>query len=646
MPSICQQLNVWLCCVLASLLLSGVARAATIQVDDTADELNSDGSCSLREAIQAANTDAAVDGCAAGSGADVIQVPAGTYTLAIAGADEDANLTGDLDVTASAELVGAGRESTILDGAGLDRVLDVRCTVDIDTSECTPAVTARVAGLTIRNGDAPSGRGGGFRNTGHAGGGSTGPNTLLEDVRVTGNTSTRGGGVGDEGVLTIRNCLIDHNEATVSAGGGVDTFGRTVIEESEIANNEAAGQGGGVYNNALMAVRRTLIRANTAGTLAGGYIDINGLSRLENVTVTGNTAGTAGGGVACGDLLDSCEIRMSHVTIYGNTSGSGGGGLAMTSSGSYITQVKNSIIAGNGSVDVSGTIVSNDYNLVQNVGSSTGWSGAHDQLGISARLTSLADHGGRTLTLALKANSPAIDAASCTDNDDDAVTTDQRGVARPLGDSCDIGAFEWMPSRVLRTAAEPSGVHCASGGVRIESGPDANLSGELDDAEVDDTKYACNGAPGPIGMTGASGMDGESGPSGAKGDPGPSGVNGMNGERGAKGDDGERGPNGENGEDGKPGANALVTTTELEQGSNDCEFGGLRVETGTDLDGDAELDDAEISDTHIFCAPSETSCSVTAVRGRSAPVTTALLWCVFAAGVLYRRRRRATRSGH
>ncbi len=60
-----------------------VAYAATITVTTTDDELNVDGDCSLREAIQAANSDAAVDACTAGSGADVIELPAGAYTLTV-----------------------------------------------------------------------------------------------------------------------------------------------------------------------------------------------------------------------------------------------------------------------------------------------------------------------------------------------------------------------------------------------------------------------------------------------------------------------------------------------------------------------------------------------------------------------------------
>ena len=56
-----------------------IARAATINVTTTDDEVNSDGDCSLREAIRAANLDQAVDGCTAGNGADTITLPTGNY---------------------------------------------------------------------------------------------------------------------------------------------------------------------------------------------------------------------------------------------------------------------------------------------------------------------------------------------------------------------------------------------------------------------------------------------------------------------------------------------------------------------------------------------------------------------------------------
>jgi CSLREA domain-containing protein len=131
------------------------AYSATITVNTIDDELNSDGDCSLREAVQAANTDTAVDGCAAGSGADTIDVPAGTHTLSISGAGEDANATGDLDITDDLTITGVGTTSTVIDGAGIDRVFST-----------LSGATVEMTGVTVRNGTMAEG--GGIYNSGTA----------------------------------------------------------------------------------------------------------------------------------------------------------------------------------------------------------------------------------------------------------------------------------------------------------------------------------------------------------------------------------------------------------------------------------------------------------------------------------------------
>ena len=154
-------------------LAPGGVEATTIDVTTPADELNADGDCALREAIEAANTDAPVDACAAGNGLDTISIPAGTYLLAIPGADEDANATGDLDVTASVTITGAGEAMTILDGAGLDRVLDV------DPAQAGTLDVA-ISGLTVPGGV------GGIRSFG---------SVAITDVTARDNTgATLGGG--------------------------------------------------------------------------------------------------------------------------------------------------------------------------------------------------------------------------------------------------------------------------------------------------------------------------------------------------------------------------------------------------------------------------------------------------------------------
>src|SRR5262249_12990409 len=105
----------------AVLLASGPSWASEFVVNSTADAVDakpgdgvcatSSGVCTLRAAIQEAN---------AHSGKDSITLPAGTYTLSIAGPAEDAAATGDLDITDDLILNGAGAETTIVDGAQLD----------------------------------------------------------------------------------------------------------------------------------------------------------------------------------------------------------------------------------------------------------------------------------------------------------------------------------------------------------------------------------------------------------------------------------------------------------------------------------------------------------------------------------------------
>jgi CSLREA domain-containing protein len=106
---------------LAGARIGAATPDASIAVTTTVDELNMDGDCSLREAVQAANSDTAVDACPAGAGADTITLPAGTYLLDQAG--------GDLKLTSDIALRGAGANATILDAGGDDRsVLQTRNT--------------------------------------------------------------------------------------------------------------------------------------------------------------------------------------------------------------------------------------------------------------------------------------------------------------------------------------------------------------------------------------------------------------------------------------------------------------------------------------------------------------------------------------
>ena len=138
--------------------------------------------------------------------------------------------------------------------------------------------------------------------------------------------------------------------------------------------------------------------------------------------------------------------------------------------------IQNSIVAGNTdltgnifSPDCSanpGQIISTNYNLVGN-NQRCNWPAAiNDQVGVDPLLDALADNGGETLTHALLAGSPALDAgnpAGCTDHLANPLTTDQRGLARLVdGDNngsaiCDSGAFEAGADVLAVTKSGPGG---------------------------------------------------------------------------------------------------------------------------------------------------------------------------------------------
>lgn len=391
--------------LLAIALPASPVRAQTITVNTTDDEANADGDCSLREAILAANGDVAVDACDAGAGADIIVVPAGDYTLTLAGAGEEEALSGDLDLTSELTIDGAGMGLTNIDGAAADRIFDIHS-----------GARVVIRGVTIRNGAADNG----------AGILAIGPLTL-RNSRVTGNTASGvGGGLYAGNAITVTESRLDGNQAA-SGGGLFVSFLEVIVMRSEISGNTVDGGGGGVYSSGALAIANSTLSGNTAGGSGGGLLVVENPSNyLYNVTISDNTAGAA------------------------NQFGDGGGVLAAGG-----LHAANSLISGNhdlGATDVhpdcSGNLQSEGYNLLGNVagctisGDTTG-----NLLGVDALLDPLQNNGGATFTHALLPGSPALDAGNpggCDDHDGAPLTTDQRGASRPGPGSarCDIGAYE------------------------------------------------------------------------------------------------------------------------------------------------------------------------------------------------------------
>ena len=291
--------------ILTLAVVASPALAADIAVNTTADENNFNGNCSLREAITAANTDAVRDACAAGSGADAITVPAGTYTLSISGANEDAALMGDLDVTGTTDINGAGARETIVQG---DAAFDDRIFDNTGTTE--------ISGLTITGGNAGStADGGGVRNT-------EGDLTLHEVSVSDNNTAGDGGGIVSEGGgLDIIDSTVSGNEADGNIGGVYQEDGTANIKNSTISGNQSAQNYGGVAAalKTAMNIRSSTIASNTSSGPGGGiFTTVFSNTYVKNSIVSANTTtdcDTASGSsiVSQGhniDRADSCDFTQ------------------------------------------------------------------------------------------------------------------------------------------------------------------------------------------------------------------------------------------------------------------------------------------------------------------------------------------------
>ena len=163
-----------------------------------------------------------------------------------------------------------------------------------------------------------------------------------------------------------------------------------------------------------------------------------------NLTFTGNVARTTAGGITeAGGLSfgsNSPVITLTNATLSANTATGGeaeGGDAAL---GGSTTVVENTVVsagsAGAGFENCVGTPTSAGHNLDSL--DQCNFHAGGDLLNTDPRLGALADNGGGVATMALETGSPAIDAGASSG----CPATDARGVLRPAGAACDIGAFE------------------------------------------------------------------------------------------------------------------------------------------------------------------------------------------------------------
>ncbi len=475
-----------LACALALLALAASASAGTIAVAN----LNDSGAGSLRDAI----AKAAVN--------ETIVLPSGQITLTTGPIAFEKNLT----------IVGVGPGGSIVSGNDASRVFTITGTpkVLLEGLTVTHGKDVNGAGIlasgevTLENVAVSANHAGGSGVAGFGGGIELGAGTyVLSDTVVSENTA--GGGAEGAGfgggieysptaekqslTLSLVRSRVTDNRAGVGDagfGGGIDASSgqdngaiSISLSSSSLSGNVAGGGGaesgfggglelssGGKNNVLALTVDRSSVTGNAAGggaakssgfgggiTYSSGGEGVTQTLAVTNSTIAGNTAG--GGGAEADGFGGGLEFgggtgTLSHVTVAGNSAGGGGGtslgaGLELGPLGTG--GIDNSIVAANSGGNCSAAVVSRGHNLDD--GTSCGFAGTGDKSGADAKLGPLGEHGGPTPTRLPLAGSPAIDAgdpATCP-------STDQRGVARPQGGGCDIGAVE-----LQRPAATTSSV--------------------------------------------------------------------------------------------------------------------------------------------------------------------------------------------
>ena len=438
-----------------------------VNTDTVVTNANDSGAGSLRQAILNAN---------ATVGADTITF-AGVFTDATP--DIITLTSGKLTITHDLTILGTGASKLTISGNNVSGVFEILGT----------GTDASIDGLKIANANDPLGsilvnsnanlsltRSTVSDNKGVVGGiFNRGTLSLTGSTVSSNNGSSLGGGIFNKGNLSLTGSTVSNNNVYVgfnpAYGGGIFNIGKLSITGSTVSNNSAfasglnrggpdpyPSSGGGIYNLGSVDITRSTVSNNSAAD--GGGISNSGTFSLTGSTVSANSAYYNGGGI-----YNSGTLSLANDTITDNTSKGfvgdigDGGGVFNNSDGTVI--VGNTVIAGNFDMipngnsepfifnpDVSGNFTDLGSNLIGDRTGSTGFT-TSTLVGTSAnpinpKLTPLQNNGGATLTHALLADSPAINAGKNA-LIPAGITTDQRGAGfdRISQGTVDIGALEF-----------------------------------------------------------------------------------------------------------------------------------------------------------------------------------------------------------
>jgi hypothetical protein len=470
---------------LTVLLVCGVAPAAaatyhvTVAATGASDVNPGDGTCEATVSVGDCNLRAAVQEANAGATSlDMI-----TFQSSLGEIDLGSVIPITDPVTIDGTGSGSAATDTVVDGNDTVRLFDV----------FAAAATTTFKDMRIRNGYAEDESGGAIR---------TGATTTLDNVVLDSSESFAnllpvfGGAISNESTaatLTIQNSVISNNTISFdagrnAAGGGIASHGPLVVTNSVVSDNSIAGSGddalgGGIFANDDLTIADSTIEGNdvqgNADVAGGGIFDSSNSSAnsLTNSTVSGNDGGGGAGGVHLGDHTD-----ITNVTFKNNTGGNPDGQDLIQFGGT--ATVQNTIFDNLNACDeeLTGAIASAipghniDADDTCGFGVTQGNMENTDPM-LQTGLVQFGTPPGQSIHFAF-ATSPAIDNAdpSCGGS----IPFDQRGIERPQGPACDIGAYE-RDYRDLTVTVTGSGT-VSGPGINCISG-----SGDCTDEFLDDS---------------------------------------------------------------------------------------------------------------------------------------------------------------
>jgi hypothetical protein len=307
-------------------------------------------------------------------------------------------LASTIDLSTGVSIVGPGSNNVVVSGNEAVEVFDV-------------SSTSWISGLTIEYGDTQDG-GGGIYNDGML--------TLNDSIVIHNRAlSGFGGGIENTGTLNVSDSTLAANSAV--AGGGIYIGGTADVVNSTFFNNSASGGGGGIYNASTATITDSTFASNNAAHGGGGAIDNDGTLAVGASTLSGNTTTGAGGA-----LLNDGGLSLAASIVANSSSGQ----------------------------NCSGSITDAGYNLDDD--GSCGLSAVnHSQSDVDPDLGPLQDNGGPTETQAPALDSPAINQIPIGTQANGITIcpgTDQRGITRPQNTACDLGAVELVLPQAITSA--------------------------------------------------------------------------------------------------------------------------------------------------------------------------------------------------